>query len=355
MGRGPLDRVGIAASCVGVVSLLGLAMVQTPPLTAAPPHRPVCAEGNCPARPSQFGFYQTQWRRWPGDPPPAGPNALDQAVAPSRPVPTDPQAQRPAAPRTTVVVDGAQLRPEVVQARRAENFPVEYELPQTPSALPPIQSFGDLVGEPVAAAPEPASAEATASSRKLPVYDHGVVEPTASAGALANVPAPNAGPEQAALMRDLLAKQPDPAATSVPAQPLPPLPQAEHMAAAMPHASTPGPSRLPAVETEPQRLPPTLPLEPATPEGPQPSAAGVAVEEAIPASPSRPHRATPIPVVAPQPAVQLVSADEPVEVSGGSRLPAMNPLRGDDNRYNRLRDPEQPVGLRPDHRENALR
>ena len=80
-----------------VVSLVCLTV--HPPCDGVPPTCPACPTGtcapNCPVRPGQFGYYPTQWRRWP-------------APAPSAPAPPD---ATPAPPARSLVPGAAEESP----------------------------------------------------------------------------------------------------------------------------------------------------------------------------------------------------------------------------------------------------
>lgn len=74
---------------MGVVALAALLACNAAPAAGGDRHHrcgPGC-EPNCPVRPGHFGFYETQWRRWPGTAPSgAGPSTAGAPAAPPRSV-----------------------------------------------------------------------------------------------------------------------------------------------------------------------------------------------------------------------------------------------------------------------------
>lgn len=111
-------------------------------------HLADCRDGlcapHCPVRPSQYGFYRTQWRRWPG-----------QGVVPASAA----EAATPVAPPATQVPT------------------VEEESPPAPGAEPmvPEDAGAGLPTEPIPEPPDPADAPDT--SAKAPVEDPAPISP----------------------------------------------------------------------------------------------------------------------------------------------------------------------------------
>jgi hypothetical protein len=83
----PSRRAPRGAAAVALAAALALGVA--PPASAGDRHHrcgPGC-QPNCPVRPGHFGFYETQWRRWPGTAPAdAGPPAAGTPAAPPRSV-----------------------------------------------------------------------------------------------------------------------------------------------------------------------------------------------------------------------------------------------------------------------------
>lgn len=113
-------------------------------------HLGECRDGlcapHCPVRPSQHGFYRTQWRRWPGQGvvPASAEDAATPVTPPSSQVPTaDEESPRPAegdpAPITAESDAAPADRPRAAEDLPVEPFP-EAEAPTKPAAPAPETS-----------------------------------------------------------------------------------------------------------------------------------------------------------------------------------------------------------------------
>lgn len=157
-------------------------------------HHDTCRDGtchpHCPVRPQEFGFYNTQWRRWPGqgvvpvtnlqdatpDLPPksAVPGADEESRGPQAgdlPAP-EPEADA-AAPPATQPTDSRPAEPSILPAD--EPAPLEPLEPAAPSRENPADA------EPVAPAPPAAEPPAEEPAAKEPatgdVFDESATGP----------------------------------------------------------------------------------------------------------------------------------------------------------------------------------
>lgn len=136
-------------------------------------HHHGCRDGAChpycPVRPQEFGFYGTQWRRWPGQG--VVPAANLQEMTPTRPpksaVPgPDEESRGPRAGELPVpdAEEPSSARPPVAEPPAAEEPPAapaarQREPAKLPAPEPPAEPAAD---EPVAPAPPPAEPPAKA-------------------------------------------------------------------------------------------------------------------------------------------------------------------------------------------------
>ena len=121
------------------------AIMAAPPQGAGLLHSPQCRDGHCaphcPVRPSHFGYYPTQWRRWPGQVGTAG------AV--------DPAAATPVSPPRSVVPgleDESPTRPNPDASRKPDASPDKENLPEEPLPEPDAARLERLSREAQAAA-----------------------------------------------------------------------------------------------------------------------------------------------------------------------------------------------------------
>lgn len=124
------------------------------PNASGPPggHLAECRDGlcapHCPVRPSQYGFYRTQWRRWPGQGvvPASAEEAATPAVPPASQIPTS-EEESPRSPESepTPPDDGAGALPtDPLPELPADTDPVapveQPPLPPTPPGEPPVEA-----------------------------------------------------------------------------------------------------------------------------------------------------------------------------------------------------------------------
>lgn len=115
-----------------------------------PRHQPGCRGGvcvpYCPVRPGEFGFYGTQWRRWPG---PGVVTASAELATPAVP----PRSAVPGAD------EESPRRPDDEAATATPEPPAPRELPEPESAAtdaapePPAEAVAEPVAEPAADSP----------------------------------------------------------------------------------------------------------------------------------------------------------------------------------------------------------
>ena len=130
-------------------------------------HHAGCRDGKChpycPVRPQEFGFYGTQWRRWPGQG--VVPVANLQDATPARP-------PKSAVPRADEESRGP--RADELPAPTPDAVPSTPREPATEPASPPAESTppAEPIREPAAPAPlpieEPAAGKASAAEPAAP-------------------------------------------------------------------------------------------------------------------------------------------------------------------------------------------
>jgi hypothetical protein len=95
-------RVSSRLRCVVSLLILIVAGLAPPCRGQAPACRDGDCEPHCPVRPGQFGYYQTQWRRWPTGGPPATAAAREPALPapPPKAIVPDADEESPRGDRT---------------------------------------------------------------------------------------------------------------------------------------------------------------------------------------------------------------------------------------------------------------
>jgi hypothetical protein len=142
-------------------------------------HHHGCRDGachpHCPVRPQEFGFYGTQWRRWPGQGVVPASNLQD--ATPTRPpksaVPgpdEESRGPRPGELPAPDVEEPSTVEPPAAEPPAAE--PPEPAAAPEPAQLPPAEpSARPAEDEPVAPAPPPAEPPAKAPPATKPEGD----------------------------------------------------------------------------------------------------------------------------------------------------------------------------------------
>jgi hypothetical protein len=114
----------LAAACCPLSGCSGIGVLSSH-LPAGLHHRPGCRDGvcepHCPVRPQTQGYYETQWRRWPGSEPAVA--AADDSVTPSAP----PRSFVPSTDQESAALDDSQ--PDAAADRQPES-------PSKPVPLP---------------------------------------------------------------------------------------------------------------------------------------------------------------------------------------------------------------------------
>lgn len=116
-------------------------------------HHAACRDGkchaHCPVRPQEFGFYGTQWRRWPtqGVVPTAGIQEATPTLPPRSAVPGADEESRGPGPGELPAPEPGAVEPPAVTAPELQ--------PAQPTVPPADEPATAMPDEPVAPAPEP--------------------------------------------------------------------------------------------------------------------------------------------------------------------------------------------------------